>query len=211
MPRLSKARRELLTTMMKDTIFEATSSVLCQHGVDGTTMNRVAEAANLAKSSLYDYFPSKDELLTFVADRIMVPTAQLFEDVAHLDLPATEKLREMVRTAFASVEKHRALLLLLLRDDLRDVAESSKLSVRSRMVQILSVVFEQGMTEGQFRREDSAQLSRLFMACLGEFCEIRLAADQPEEIEDCVAKLLRIFLHGISASAACGGPAWSDR
>ena len=70
MPRLSKARKELLTTMMKESIFEAATSVLCEHGVDGTTMNRVAEAAELAKSSLYDYFPSKDELLEFVSDRL---------------------------------------------------------------------------------------------------------------------------------------------
>ena len=71
MPRLSKARKELLTTMMKDSIFEATTSVLSAHGIDGTTMNRVAEAADLAKSSLYDYFQNKDELLAFVANRIM--------------------------------------------------------------------------------------------------------------------------------------------
>ncbi len=200
MPRLSKARRELLTSLMKDTIFEATTSVLCEHGVDGTTMNRVAEAANLAKSSLYDYFQSKEELLAFVADRVMVPTAQWFEDIAHLDLPAVGKLREIVRKAFASAERHRALLLLLLRDDLLDVKESSKLSVRSRVVQTLSAVFEQGMAEGQFRREDTARLSRLFMACLGEFCEMWLAGDPPEEIEDCVETLLRIFLHGVSTN-----------
>ncbi|MHB0957691.1 MAG: TetR/AcrR family transcriptional regulator [Pirellulaceae bacterium] len=206
MPRLSQARRELLNTMMKDTILEATTAVLCQHGVDGTTMNRVAEAANLAKSSLYDYFQSKDELLAFVADRVMVPTAALFEEIAHRELSATEKLREIVRKAFASVETHRALLVLLLRDDLRDVAESSKLSVRSRVVQTLSAVFQQGVTEGEFRSEDLTQLSRLFMAGLGEFCEMRLAADQPEEVETCVATLLRIFLHGISTHGVSAGP-----
>ena len=158
MPRLSKARKELLTTMMKDSIFEATSSVLCTHGVDGTTMNRVAEAADLAKSSLYDYFQSKDELLAFVANRIMAPTAQLIEEIAQADLPATEKLGEIVRAAFASVEQHRALLLLLLRDNLRHVAESSRRSIRSRVDQTVSAVFEQGMREGQIRRDDAAQL-----------------------------------------------------
>ena len=71
MPRLSEARKELLTTMMKESIFEAATSVLSEHGLDGTTMNRVAAAADLAKSSLYDYFPSKDELLEFVSDRLV--------------------------------------------------------------------------------------------------------------------------------------------
>ena len=161
MPRLSKARKELLTTMMKDSIFEATSSVLCTHGVDGTTMNRVAEAADLAKSSLYDYFQSKDELLAFVANRIMAPTAQRIEEIAQADLPATEKLGEIVRAAFASVEQHRALLLLLLRDKFRHVAESSRQSIRSRVDQTVSAVFEQGMREGQIRRDDRGPASAI--------------------------------------------------
>ena len=49
MPRLCKARKELLTTLMKESIFEAATAVLNEHGVNGTTMNRVAEAAELAK------------------------------------------------------------------------------------------------------------------------------------------------------------------
>jgi AcrR family transcriptional regulator len=211
MPRLSKARKELLTTMMKDSIFEATSSVLCTHGVDGTTMNRVAEAADLAKSSLYDYFQSKDELLAFVANRIMAPTAQRIEEIAEADLPATEKLGEIVRAAFASVEQHRALLVLLLRDNLRHVAESSRQSIRSRVDRTVSAVFEQGMREGQIRHDDAAQLARLFLACLGEFCEMWIAADQPEEVEHCVERLMRVFLHGVSVQAARGSGRRNDR
>ena len=81
MPRLSKARKALLNTMMKETIFEATTSVLCKHGVNGTTMNRVAEAANLAKSSLYDYFESKDDLLRFFNTRLVEPFFQAIEEI----------------------------------------------------------------------------------------------------------------------------------
>ena len=56
MPKLSATRKELLTTMMKEAIFEAATSVLCAHGVSGMTMDRVAAAAGLAKGSLYNYF-----------------------------------------------------------------------------------------------------------------------------------------------------------
>ena len=94
MPRLSKARKELLTTMMKESIFEAATSVLSEHGVDGTTMNRVAEAADLAKSSLYDYFPSKDELLEFVSDRLVAPFMQFVEETIRADLPAPQEARK---------------------------------------------------------------------------------------------------------------------
>ena len=86
MPRLSQTRRDLLNGLMKDTIFEATTTVLRQHGVDGTTMNRVAEAAGLAKSSLYDYFSSKNELLAFAVSRMFAPTVEAFAGIANMEL-----------------------------------------------------------------------------------------------------------------------------
>ena len=57
-------------------------------------MNRVAEAAELAKSSLYDYFPSKDDLLEFVSDRLVAPFMQAVEETVRADLPAPQKLEE---------------------------------------------------------------------------------------------------------------------
>lgn len=204
MPRLSKARKELLTTLMKDSIFEATTSVLSEHGVDGTTMNRVAEAADLAKSSLYDYFQNKGQLLAFVAERIMAPIAERIDEVAHADMPATEKLGEVIRAALVGVERHRELLVLLVQDKLHHGAEPAGLSIRARVAQTLSAIFRQGADEGTLRHEDPAQLSRLFLACLAEFCEIWITAEVPEAIDQCVEKLLRFFLQGIAADAGRG-------
>ena len=211
MPRLSKARKELLTTMMKDSIFEATSSVLNVHGINGTTMNRVAEAADLAKSSLYDYFQNKDELLSFVANRIMVPIAERIEEIAQAERPATEKFAGVIRAALGGVEQHRTLLVLLVRDKFRHGPDEVGQSVRERVVRTLTAVFEQGMREGRIRRDDPAQLSRLFLAAVGEFCEIWITADPPDEIERCVEKLMQIFLHGVAAESGRKGGRRSDR
>ncbi|MGO9109287.1 MAG: TetR/AcrR family transcriptional regulator, partial [Thermoguttaceae bacterium] len=117
MPRLSKTRKKLLTTMMKESIFEATTSVLSEHGVDGTTMNRVAEAAELAKSSLYDYFSSKDELLEFVSDRLEAPFMQAVEETLQADLPAPQKLERILRIALETGTKHKATIRLLNHSD----------------------------------------------------------------------------------------------
>jgi len=99
MPRLSKTRKELLNTMMKESIFEATRTVLCEHGVDGMTMNQVAEAASLSKSSLYDYFRNKDELLVFVSNRIVGPFLKMIADLVSAKLSAPDKLERILRYA----------------------------------------------------------------------------------------------------------------
>ncbi len=205
MPRLSKARKELLTTMMRDSIFEATTAVLSTHGVEGTTMNRVAEAADLAKSSLYGYFQNKDELLAFVANRIMAPIAERIEEIVRGDQPVTAKLRGIIRAALNGVEQHRELLVPLVRNEARHGSDAVSASVRARMAEMVSAVLVQGMREGQIRREDPARLSRLFLACVAEFCEIWIASDPPDDIEHCVEWLSRLFLNGVSGDKARGG------
>jgi AcrR family transcriptional regulator len=197
MPRWSKARKAAWTAVVKDSIIEATTSVLTAHGVNGTTMNRVAEAADLAKSSLYDHFRNKEELLAFVAERIMAPAAERMEEIVRADLSAVEKFRGMIRAALSSVEQHRALLVWLVRDKHRHGPAGQ--SIRERVVERMAAVFEQGMREGDVRPGDPQQLARLFMACLAEFCELWVATEPPEEIDRCVALLMELFLHGVSA------------
>ena len=86
--RLSKARKALVTAMMKDTICEAASSVLEQHGAGGLTMDRVASTVGLATGSLYNYFQDKDDLLQFFYTRLAGPFFQAIEETANTELPA---------------------------------------------------------------------------------------------------------------------------
>ena len=159
MPRLSKARKELLTTMMKESIFEAATSVLCEHGVDGTTMNRVAEAADLAKSSLYDYFPSKDELLEFVSDRLVPPFMQAVEETVRADLPAPQKLERILRMAFERGIKHKAIIRLLVQSDQEYQVRQR---TRPRILEAFTAIFAQGIEEGSFHPHNPAHTGRMF-------------------------------------------------
>jgi TetR/AcrR family transcriptional regulator, cholesterol catabolism regulator len=200
MPRLSEARKEWLTTMMKETIFEAATSVLCEHGVNGTTMNRVAAAAKLSKSSLYDYFPSKDELLRFVCNRITEPVLQAVEEVVEADMPAPEKLEAILRAIFECVGSHQRVLGPLLWDNqFRDVMESSKAMARTTSFQHITAVFEQGIDEGTFRSVAPAQAARMFMACVSELCEVQVASGKSDQAHGQIEAMMQFFLHGISA------------
>ena len=200
MPRLSKARKELLATMMKETIFEAATTVLCEHGVNGTTMNRVAAAANLAKSSLYDYFDSKEELLRFVSDRIIAPISQANEEIVQADLSATEKVRRALRTIFEHIGKHRRLVELLLQaGEFHDVVESSKQDACVKAGGHFAAIFEQGIRDGQFRRIDATLAARMLLACVVELCEKQVTASQCRPADAEIDSLLNIFLYGISS------------
>jgi len=71
MPRVvdKQERRSLL--------IQAALSVFAEHGYHGATMQQVAERAGMSKGGLYEYFPSKDELLLGTAEAVI---NELFEE-----------------------------------------------------------------------------------------------------------------------------------
>ena len=55
--------------LTKAAIYEATTSILIEGGLDALNMDQVAEAADIAKGTIYRYFKSKLELLRFVREQ----------------------------------------------------------------------------------------------------------------------------------------------
>ena len=199
MPRLSQARKALLTTMMKETIYEAATSVLCEHGVQGTTMNRVAEAANLAKSSLYDYFDSKDDLMRFFNTRLVEPFLQALEEIANGDLPAPQKLEKMLRLMLERSAKDRGIIRLLA-ETCQEHHEIKK-GARPRFMRLLTSIFEQGIREGSFRPHNAAHTGRMFLGCISELFELQAEDASSEEVNEYVGVLIDAALNGFSIHA----------
>jgi AcrR family transcriptional regulator len=195
MPRLSKARKEILTAIMKESIFEAATTVLCEHGVDGTTMNRVAEAAELAKSSLYDYFPSKEELLEFVSDRIIAPFMQAVEETLGADLLAPQKLERIARIAFETGAKHKVILRLLVNSDQE---YQVKQRTRPRILEAFTTIFEEGIKEGSFHPHNPAHTGRMFLGAFREIFELQSSSASEEAVNDYVETLIDAAMHGLS-------------
>ena len=193
--RLSKARKEYVTAMMKDTIFEAAGSVLEEHGVHGITMDRVANVAGLAKGSLYNYFHDKDDLLQFIYARLVEPFLQTIEEIAAEQSSAPEKLEKILRTALESSDKHKAAIRLLMETDQEHEVRKS---VRPRILRIFSEIFEHGIIEGSFRPHSVAHTARMFLGCFGELFELQAIDASDEEIEGYVQVLIDATQHGFS-------------
>jgi AcrR family transcriptional regulator len=195
MPRLSKARKELLTTMMKESIFEAATSVLYEHGVNGTTMNRVAEAAEMAKSSLYDYFPSKDELLEFVSDRLVPPFMRAIEETVRADLPAPQKLERILRMGFDKGIKHKAIIRLLVQSEQEYQVRKR---TRPRILAAFTAIFAQGIKEGSFHPHNPAHTGRMFLGIFSEIFELLQSGESQEAANGYVEMFVGVALHGLS-------------
>jgi len=195
MPRLSKLRKAIVTAAMRESIYEAAASVLCKHGIGGTTMNRVAAAAKVTKSNLYNYFRDKDELMQCFNDRLVEPCLRAAEEIAHGDLPASRKLEKMLRMAWEYAVKHKGLVRLI-----AEGGEESKIrrTVRPRFITMFATVFEQGIHEGAFREHDTENTSRMLFGVLMELFALLAEGASNERLNHYVESMVDGVLHGFS-------------
>ena len=72
-----------LTDRKRDAIVQAAIAEFREHGFNGTSMDRVAAAADVSKRTVYNHFPSKDELFGAILERLWQCSQSVADDVAY--------------------------------------------------------------------------------------------------------------------------------
>ncbi|CAG4921066.1 TetR/AcrR family transcriptional regulator [Paraburkholderia saeva] len=92
--------------MTVDALIEATARILVRDGFDKASTNRIAEKAGVSVGSLYQYFPSKEALVTAVIERHSQELMQVVRDALAdaATLPMEQAVRVLVN---AAIEAHR--------------------------------------------------------------------------------------------------------
>jgi len=89
-----------------DAILAATAQVLVRHGYEGANTNRIADAAGVSVGSLYQYFPSKEALVTALIERHMESMWEIIVGTAAkvVEAPLEVAVREVIGAIFAAHE-----------------------------------------------------------------------------------------------------------
>lgn len=121
-------------------LIDAAVAVLGEVGADRLTMDMVAERADAATRTVYNYFPTRHELLAAVQAHLL----QAFRDSLQLDIPETggpaERLRQFVAGLYTMYERQGAALTTLLQLDepaIRAQVRDMRAWRRDRLEQIL--------------------------------------------------------------------------
>ncbi len=81
----------------RERILHQAAELFALQGYGGTTMNEVAQACGVSKAALYHYVRDKSELLTLIALTHVERLEQLTRDVLAQELPAPQRLSELIR------------------------------------------------------------------------------------------------------------------
>src|SRR5512144_567977 len=100
--------------MTKEDILEAAAQVFRQKGFHGASMSDIADAVDLKKASLYHHVSSKQEILLELLDRALELLLERISPIAAQDLPADERLRQMIREYLQILADNTDLAAVLL-------------------------------------------------------------------------------------------------
>ncbi len=141
MPRkYSMDTRSEVAALRRRRLIEATVEVLGEVGADRLTMDMVAERADAATRTIYNYFPTRQDLLSAAQAELL----GAFRDTLQLEIPETgepaERLRQFVAVLFDMYEQQGAALTTLLEFDepgVRAQVRDMRAWRRGRLEQIL--------------------------------------------------------------------------
>ena len=185
MARLTDRCKDLVASAMKDGIYEAAIDVLEEHGMEGLTMDRVAEVAGVAKGSLYNYFRNKQKLVHFIFDKTVEPAKLMIDEALAKPISAVRKLEACLRVWFELLARNRGLFDFLLNDPAAaHCHDPHERGNRDEGIGILRVIFEQGIEEGAFRPFDASRAAEMFFGALTVSIQQQLALGEERPVDE---------------------------
>jgi len=144
----------------------------------------VLEPDGVGKSTLYDYFPTKDEILiSFVVEEVRQITAWAEEIIAQ-DLSAGEKLRRILRRHLEYLLANKALYMKLTLETQRLNFESQqRIQMHRHAYQdMLCALVQQGIQNGEFRPVNPLLVIRGMFALLTSAVFTTRPTGSPDEM-----------------------------
>jgi len=108
-------RQETRGFVAREKICQATVRCLAELGYAETTIQRVADKANVSKGALQHHFPTKEDLMTATAERILQNATFMPEVVRRNPNKTRDVAREIMNTwrKLVDTDEYRALLEIL--------------------------------------------------------------------------------------------------
>ena len=185
--------RQALQERVAAAIIEAAARVLAERG-EQASMAEVATAAGVARATVYRYFPSREALLSRLAELAVADAGARLASARIGEVPPEEGVRRAVR-ALADVGDP---FIVVARASVRPESRAFDTAVTGP----LRTLFERGQSNGAFRTDVST--SWLVEAFVGLVARV-LAASPTLGREDTTAAITSLFLEGARAGGKPDG------
>jgi len=206
-----KERKERERRRRSNAIRKAAKKIIREKGVEGLTMNQVAELTELNKATLYSYFDNKDDLIDAIVYDGLVLLEKRLEESDRKSASGLEEVMNLTRETLDFYRKYPAYFYALNHQERRGSREERETPFSVKGDEMASRIFGRmrgsigrGIEDRSIRREvDSNRFLVLFFAyTYGVMHTVISKQDvyvdilglSPEEVERSGLEVLQYFL-----------------
>lgn len=155
-----------------DALLELVVAEFIARGYDATSMEDLARATGLTKSSLYHHVSGKEELLRRAVDRALDALLAVLDEPAATAGPAVARLEHVVRRSVEVLVAELPYVTLLLRVRGNTDAERDALHRRRELDRRLAALVQDAIDAGEVRADlDPRLVSRLLFGAVNGVAE----------------------------------------
>jgi AcrR family transcriptional regulator len=195
-------KKEVVAAFRTGEILAAARRLMDQEGVDALTMDEIAQAAGVAKGTLYLYFQSKDELIQALLSQVGEAMRLDLEAIAASSVPPPEKLRQVAMLLLNYVDRESALFPVYLRELVRSKSGrgatlTALKEIEERIVTLITQIFAEGIAKNQFIPADPRLLTFLLKGLSRAVGYYQMTRDEKDIIQDALPVVLTLLFSGI--------------
>jgi AcrR family transcriptional regulator len=182
----------------RERILAAGLRLFANQTYQAVTMDRVAEAAGVAKGTLYLYFPSKEALYLGILSDGLEAVSKRYQATTDTRQDVAERLRRAIDISIQFYDERRDLLRLIATEEPRLAEARNRLiqTWRERGFVFFTTLIEEGMRAGVFGRTDSRAAT---LAILGGIRSVLLYYGATRPAQSISEELGDFFLKGLVA------------
>ncbi|HDP75282.1 MAG TPA: TetR/AcrR family transcriptional regulator [Bacteroidales bacterium] len=185
---------------MRENIISTATEVFSRYGFKKTSMEDIARALRMGKSSIYYYFKGKEEIFQAVVDREADLLRVKVKEILDSAQPVTEKLRTYVKMRMDLIKQLSNYMEILKNDDLMNLELTEKFRKKydDEEITIVRQILEEGTNKGELKVKD-LNLSALAIVTAMKGLEIPLVSSTMgvESLNMVIDDMLDILFFGI--------------
>ncbi|WP_433292539.1 TetR/AcrR family transcriptional regulator [Actinoplanes sp. CA-030573] len=155
-----------------DAVLAAAVRLFNERGYDATSMFDIAESLGITKSSVYHHISGKEQLLQMAMDRALDGLFEVAAEVRSLDVPALDRLEQLIRRSVLVLADRFEYVTVLLRVRGNTEVEQHALARRRELDAVVTDLVKQAQAEGDVRPDvDPATAARLLLGMVNSLTE----------------------------------------
>lgn len=163
--------RERKKQATAERLYRTALALFRERGYDATTVEEIAQAAEVAKGTFFNYFPTKDAVLGYAGHLQMRRVHEAMEaDRGFEGWPVYEQLTLVFETLAAGIQDDREAMRIVALEVYRSVsAFSETASVSRQLYELLLEIVRRGQRRGELRADAASPAESMALLLMAAY------------------------------------------